>query len=108
MAFVRGKNGQKGRQRWSSSCAHCQVVEEYQAARAAWDALRESGEAASAGVAGTAGSSAGYYQLSDEEFRQLHPMPQFKDFLIELGARRAAEREEAEAYGLRWSVDSTE
>ena len=92
MPFIRGKKGQRGRQQWQPGCRHCEVLERYQAARDAWEALRESGESFGGSIAGAGGSNAGYYQLSDEEFRQLHPMPQFKDFLIAMKEEYEAER----------------
>lgn len=51
------------------------------AADAAWLALRESNYPAW-GAAGAANSGAAMYQLSDEEFRRLHPRPTLKEFLI--------------------------
>lgn len=103
MPFIRGRRGERGRQVWRYGCRHCEVIEAYQAARDAWWALRESGGAAY-GAAGASHSGAGYYQLSDEEFRELHPMPLFRDFLVQM-ARERRQEEEAESEGRSpWDV----
>lgn len=47
---------------------------------AAWEALRESGEHIRGSVAG-ADDGTVYYQLTDEQFRQLHPRPTLRTIL---------------------------
>lgn len=51
-------------------------------AESAWQHLRESGDLAF-DAAGAGNSCVGYYQLSDAEFKGLHPRPTLKAFLIE-------------------------
>lgn len=82
MPFIRGRAGERGRQRWRANCRHCQAIDNFRAARDAWEHRRWSGEDSGGKVAGTANSGVGYYQLSDEEYRQIFPMPKFKDFLL--------------------------
>lgn len=97
MPFIRGKAGQRGRNRWRPGCRHCEILEAYQAARDAWEYRRWSGEDCGGGVAGTANSGIGYYQLSDDEYKQIFPMPKFKDFLI--GMAREPEPDDGEGEG---------
>lgn len=92
MPYMRYKSG--GKLVWRANCRHCQVLDEYWAARDAREALRESGMDHGGSVAGTAGSGVGYYQLSDEEFNQLHPPVLLKDWLIDR-AREWRQEEEA-------------
>lgn len=61
------------------------VTSTYRDARDAWEARRESG-APAWGAAGAANSGVALYQLSDEEFAQLHPPPRFADFLVGLSS----------------------
>ena len=103
MPFIRGKAGQRGRNRWRPGCRHCEILEAYEAARDAWWARRESGEDAGGGTAGTANSGVGYYQLSDEEYRQLFPMPRFKDFLIEMAREPEPELGGGEGLETGWT-----
>ncbi len=107
MPFIRGKAGERGRQRWRAGCRHCEVIDAYQAARDAWEARRWSGEDAGGKVAGTANSGVGYYQLSDDEYRQIFPMPLFRDYLIQMRREREdeqewREREEGEPTDSAW------
>lgn len=59
------------------------VTEVHHQAVAAREALRESSRPAYK-AAGAANSDAAYYQLSDEEFDQLHPAPRLRDAMIHL------------------------
>lgn len=59
------------------------VTEVHASAVAARDALRESSHAAYQ-AAGAAHSGAAYYQLSDEEFNELHPAPRLGDVMRQL------------------------
>lgn len=72
--------------RWCSH-DHAQLVSEYRDARDARDALRESTDDAGGTVAGTAGSTAGYAQLSDDEFAELVPPILFRDWLVHHAGR---------------------
>lgn len=71
---------------WRAGCRHCQILDEYRAAQDAREALRESGDDAGGSVAGTTGSAVGYYQLSDEEFNEIHPPVLLRDWLVEKAA----------------------
>lgn len=59
------------------------VTEVYRAARQAWEDHRESHRPVPQAT-GAAHSTVGAAQLSDEEFRLLHPPPTFKNTLIGL------------------------
>lgn len=63
------------------------VTSTYDAARTAWESLRESGAAAPPDVAGTAGSCPAYYQLEDDDFKTAHPPPTFGEVLRGLRGR---------------------
>lgn len=54
---------------------------------AGWEQLRES-DAPAWGTPGAANSGVCCYQLSDEEFRALHPQPLFRDVLVGLSGGR--------------------
>lgn len=58
---------------------NCDLLAE---AEAAWQMLRECGDAIGTTAVAGADFTTGYYQLSDEEFRSLHPRPTLKAFLI--------------------------
>lgn len=68
-------------------CLHRAMVEDYRAARDAWQSLRESGVIVT-GVAGTSHAAVAAYQLTDDEFASVFPPPLFKDWLE--GNRAAA------------------
>jgi hypothetical protein len=70
----------KGMRTCRRDCLHRVMVESYRDAVDATQALRES-DAPAYGAAGAANSGAAMYQLSDAEFRELHPTPLFKDWL---------------------------
>lgn len=94
MPFLRGKKGQKGRHVWRPYCLHCQILDSYQAARDARDALRESGLEAP-GFDGAA-----YYQLEDDDFNRLHPPVRLKEWLeAHKGYNRWGEEQEGEGEG---------
>ena len=59
------------------------VTEVHRSAADARAALRESSKPAYQ-AAGAANSDAAYYQLSDEEFDELHPPPRLKDAMVHL------------------------
>jgi hypothetical protein len=59
------------------------VTEVHNCAVAARERLRESSHPAYQ-VAGAAHSEAACYQLSDEEFDALHPMPRLRDAMVQL------------------------
>lgn len=62
-----------------SRCLHRAQVDEYRAARAAWEALRESSTIVD--VAGGAGAAIAAYQLEESDFRGAFPAPNFKEWL---------------------------
>jgi hypothetical protein len=64
-------------------------------AEQAWQALRESGTAIGTTAIAGADFDTAYYQLSEAEFRQLHPRPTLKQLLIEHAGM--AERYEEQA-----------
>ena len=71
-----------------------EALESYRDARHAWEALRESGTPVPGGsVAGAAGSVVACYQLSDEEFRAVFPVPRLSEYLRAAGVaqRRPAD-----------------
>lgn len=51
-------------------------------ADAAWQGLRESGQAIGTTDVAGADFTVGFNQLSDDEFRSIHPRPTLKAFLI--------------------------
>ena len=57
-------------------------VTQFRDADYAWHSLRESGLAIHSGSVAGAGYNNAYYQLSEEEFRELHPRPTLKELLI--------------------------
>lgn len=61
-------------------CLHRALVEDYRAARAAWEALRESDAVVPAGAA-YGGEGVAMHQLEDDEFRAWFPPPTFKTWL---------------------------
>mgnify|MGYP006344423799 CR=1 FL=1 len=67
------------------------VTEVHSHAVAARDALRE-GSSSAHNAAGASHSSAGMYQLSDEEFNELHPMPRLRDAMVYLSQGSSVER----------------
>ena len=67
MPFIRGKAGERGRQRWRADCRHCQVLDGFRAAKDAREALRESGR---------------FMQYEDDEFDAEHPPPRLRDWLV--------------------------
>lgn len=69
------------------ACLHRELVENYRSARTAWEQLRES-DSPAYGAAGAANSGAAVHQLSDSEFRQLHPPPTFKAWLLAMRRTR--------------------
>lgn len=79
-----------------TGCLHRRLVEDYRDARAAWEALRESGAQAPTSVPGVAHSEAAIYQLEDEDFRAAFPPPTFRQWL-EANARGAHADTEAVA-----------
>lgn len=73
----RDKRGRRiGRNWWREM--NCEML---QHSEDAWQSMRFSGLPAY-GVAGAAHSGAAMYQLSEAEFRELHPRPTLKAFLI--------------------------
>lgn len=63
------------------------VTSTYLDARHAWEALRESGTPAW-NAAGAAHSGVACYQLSEDEFAELHPQPLLKDIMTGLSGGR--------------------
>jgi hypothetical protein len=74
------------------------VTDTFHAAKAAREALRESGQDAGGAVAGTAGSAAGYYQLSEAEFAQVHPPVTLQSVMVALSQGSLA----PESMGAGW------
>lgn len=62
-------------------CAHRAMVEDYRAARTAWEERRETGEAAPTSVPGIAGSGVAIHQLEDDDYRRAFPPPTFRAWL---------------------------
>lgn len=62
------------------------VTEQYRAARASWEAGRESSRPAY-NAAGAANSGAAAYQLTDAEYAALYPRPTFRDTLQALSCK---------------------
>lgn len=62
-------------------CLHRRSVLDYRAARAAWEALRESDVIVD--VAGAAGADVAAYQLEDDDFARAFPPPTFREWLID-------------------------
>lgn len=74
----RDKRGRRiGRNWWREY-----VTEQWRHADDAWQALRESGQPIHTSAVPGAGYDTAHYQLTDSEFRTLHPRPLFKDFLL--------------------------
>ncbi len=69
-------------------CQHRELVEEYRAARAAWEDQRESGREAPTSVPGVAHSSAAMHQLEDADYRTAYPAPTFRDWLEQTAGQR--------------------
>lgn len=59
---------------------NCEILSE---AEAAWQALKESGEAIMTTSIAGADYQTGYYQLSEAEYRQLRPRPTLKHLLVQ-------------------------
>lgn len=53
------------------------------AAEAAWQSRRESGEPINTDAVAGASYDTAYYQLTEAEYRALHPRPNLKDFLLQ-------------------------
>lgn len=62
-------------------------MEQWSSADAAWRSLRESGQPIHTSVVPGAGYDTAYYQLSEDEFRLIHPRPQLKEFLLDNAGR---------------------
>lgn len=95
MPYIRYKTG--GKMVYRSGCRHCEIIDAYRAAAAAWLERRESGRSVQGRAAGTANSDVAYYQLTDAEYKVLHPKPLFRDFLLQM-ARDPDEALSAEDY----------
>lgn len=59
------------------------ICDQLSSAEAHWQSLRESGESIHSGTVAGATYDTAYYQLSDREFKMIHPRPTLKDFLIQ-------------------------
>lgn len=84
----------KGMRSCHHNCLHRSKVMQYRDAVDAREKLRESGEIETR-ARGGAGAAVAMYQLSDEEFDELHPPILFKDWLKEWDQRYERAEEES-------------
>lgn len=69
-------------------------VDQFRSADLAWFALRESGQPIHTDAVPGADYDTAYYQLSDAEFKSIHPRLTFKDCLIANAGMTYREEEE--------------
>ncbi len=74
-----GKRGRRIGYNWWRE-HNCELLA---SAEAYWQGLRESGQPIHSGSVPGATYDTAYYQLSDREFKMIHPRPTLKDFLIQ-------------------------
>ena len=96
MPYLAFKGG--GRRVRRPGCRHCEILDAFEAADVAWHERRESGETVHGRVAGGAHADIAYYQLSDEEYRAMHPRPRLKEFLLSMGGMHRDDEEQSDDY----------